>query len=222
MRAKSTPGAGKEGTNIRAARLFTTGNRVVSWGTDYHGSLAVPAGLSNVVFLACGSGHTLAQRNDGSLIAWGDNDYGESTIPAGLTQVITVAAGGWHSLALNADGTVTPWGLGYYGQSEVPAGLSNVMAVADGYRHCLALKADGTVAAWGNNYSGQITVPEGLSNVVEIAEENTVVVEFARQGGAQAGTLAIQDEQTDGRKTLITISLPAPASDGTSAPSPAP
>ena len=64
--------------------------------------------------------------------------------------------------------------------------------------------------------------PWEVSNVVEIAEENTVVVEFARQGGAQAGTLAIQDEQTDGRKTLITISLPAPASDGTSAPSPAP
>jgi hypothetical protein len=64
--------------------------------------------------------------------------------------------------------------------------------------------------------------PWEVSNVVEIAEENTVVVEFVRQGGAQGGTVAIQDEQTDGRKTLITVSLPAPESSGTPAPTPSP
>ena len=54
--------------------------------------------------------------------------------------------------------------------------------------------------------------PWEVTNVVEIAEENTVIVEFARrEGGGQAGTVAIQEEQTDGRKTLITVSLPAPA-----------
>jgi len=67
--------------------------------------------------------------------------------------------------------------------------------------------------------------PWEVSNVVEITEENTVVVEFARRDdGGGVGTLAIQEEQTDGQKTLITISLPAPASTATPAPtlSPAP
>ena len=66
--------------------------------------------------------------------------------------------------------------------------------------------------------------PWEVSNVVEITEENTVVVEFVRQGGAQAGTLAIQEEQTDGRRTLIAVSLPAPAASVTPTPvsSPAP
>ena len=64
--------------------------------------------------------------------------------------------------------------------------------------------------------------PWEVSNVVEIAEENTVIVEFARQGGAQAGTVAIQEGQTDGQKTLITVSLPAPASAATPASSPGP
>lgn len=52
--------------------------------------------------------------------------------------------------------------------------------------------------------------PWEVSNVVEIPEEDTVVVEFARrEGGGQAGTLAIKQEQTNGQKTVITISLPA-------------
>jgi len=64
--------------------------------------------------------------------------------------------------------------------------------------------------------------PWEVTNVVEIAEENTVIVEFARQGGAQAGTVAIQEEQTDGRKTLIAVSLPAPAAIVTPRPAASP
>jgi len=64
--------------------------------------------------------------------------------------------------------------------------------------------------------------PWEVSNVVEIAEEDTVIVEFARRDGGEAGTLAIQGQQTDGRKTLITVSLPAPASAATPASSPGP
>jgi len=62
--------------------------------------------------------------------------------------------------------------------------------------------------------------PWEVTNVVEISEENTVIVEFARRdGGGEAGTVAIQEQQTDGQKTLIAVSLPAPA---TPTPSPAP
>jgi len=53
--------------------------------------------------------------------------------------------------------------------------------------------------------------PWEVTSVVEIAAENTVVVKFARrEGGGQAGTVAIQQQQEDGQKTLIAISLPAP------------
>jgi hypothetical protein len=64
--------------------------------------------------------------------------------------------------------------------------------------------------------------PWEVNNVVEIAEENTVVVEFARREGGEAGTVAIQEQQSDGRKTVITVSLPAPASASTPASSPGP
>ena len=72
-------------------------------------------------------------------------------------------------------------------------------------------------------YEARLAVaPWEVTNVVEIAEQSTVIVEFARRESGQAGTLAIYEEQTDGRKTLITISLPAPASSGTASPTPSP
>jgi hypothetical protein len=65
--------------------------------------------------------------------------------------------------------------------------------------------------------------PWEVTNVVEIDAESTVVLEFARRGGrGQAGTLAIKEEQTDGRKTLITVSLPAPATNATPTPAASP
>ena len=75
-------------------------------------------------------------------------------------------------------------------------------------------------------YEARLAVaPWEVTNVVEIAEQSTVIVEFARrEGGGQAGTLAIHEEQTDGRKTLIAVSLPAPPASVTPTPvsSPAP
>jgi hypothetical protein len=67
--------------------------------------------------------------------------------------------------------------------------------------------------------------PWEVGNVVDIPEESTVIVEFARlDGGGLVGTVAIQEEQTNGHKTIVAISLPAAAGAGTPTPaaSPAP
>jgi hypothetical protein len=64
--------------------------------------------------------------------------------------------------------------------------------------------------------------PWEVSNVVEIPEENTVIVEFAQRGSGEVGTLAIQEEQTNGHKTIITVSLPAPAATATPTPAVSP
>jgi hypothetical protein len=60
-------------------------------------------------------------------------------------------------------------------------------------------------------YEARLDVaPWEVTNVVEIAEKETVVVEFARrEGGGQAGTVAIEQKQEDGQKTSITIKLAA-------------
>jgi hypothetical protein len=59
----------------------------------------VPAGLSGVVAVAGGETHSLALKNDGTVVAWGLH-HGQGTVPADLRGVVAVAAGGSHNLAL--------------------------------------------------------------------------------------------------------------------------
>lgn len=126
-----------------------------------------PQGLSNVVALAAGSGHTLALKQDGTVFGWGGNRGGEATgIPNTnmvnsyscgpvtiegeiLSNVVSIAANSGYSMALKVDGTVVVWGRinqdSHY-PATVPAGLSNVVAIAAGGLHCLAITTNAAVA----------------------------------------------------------------------------
>ena len=72
----------------------------LAWGDNAYGQTNIPAGLTNVVAIAGGGGHSLALRADGTVAAWGYNGDGRTNVPAGLTSVVAVAGGGFHSLAL--------------------------------------------------------------------------------------------------------------------------
>ncbi|HEY6873260.1 MAG TPA: MBG domain-containing protein [Geobacteraceae bacterium] len=120
--------------------------------------------------VAGGYYHTVALKNDGTVVAWGDNEYGQCNVPAGLSGVVAVAAGMWYTVALKDNGTVVAWGDNDdHGVTTVPAGLSGVVAIASGSDHIVALKNDGTVVAWGYNIYGQTTVPTGLNGVIAVA-----------------------------------------------------
>ena len=112
-----------------------------------------PAGLSNVVAVAAGVGHSLALKKDGTVVAWGENKFGQATgVPT----------------------TNSTDGVDFIGSGQVRLGgdvLSNVVSVAINYDYNLALRKDGTIEAWGDmEYKlHPIFVPEGLSNVVAIS-----------------------------------------------------
>jgi trimeric autotransporter adhesin len=110
-----------------------------------------PEGLSNVVALAAGSGHTLALNRDGTVFGWGGNLVGEATGTPNLNPTNSFTSG-----MVTIDGKV----------------LKNVVSIAANTGYSMALKSDGTVVAWGhihNDYRTPATVPAGLSNVVAIA-----------------------------------------------------
>ncbi len=158
---------------------------VFGWGQNHEGCAigrnpgdhaageVVVAGevLSNITAVAAGTTHSLALRQDGTIVGWGDNQAGESTPPAGLTNAVAISAGAADSLALKADGTVVCWGMNDRAQAKAPAGLRNVVAIAaskEGYGSNLALKRNGTVVQW-SGAGLEAPVPAGLSNVVAIA-----------------------------------------------------
>jgi alpha-tubulin suppressor-like RCC1 family protein len=87
---------------------------------------AIP-NLGDVKSVACGNWHSLALKNDGTVIAWGNNgtgqlgdgtnnSRGEATPVKELSGVVALAAGNWHNLALKEDGTIWAWGNNSTGQ----------------------------------------------------------------------------------------------------------
>lgn len=167
---------------------------VWAWGKNDHGQLGdgtwtlnrmTPvqvSGLTDVVSIAAGFGHSLAVKSDGTVWSWGSNGCGQlgdqTTVVrntpvqvcgefAPFTDVISVAAGYAHSLALKSDGTIWAWGSNYYdqlgdlstGDRRMPAYInyiSDIVGIAAGAYHSLAINEYGAVYAWGDNSSGQI------------------------------------------------------------------
>lgn len=146
----------------------------------------VRAVVGRVIALAAGTEHSLALRDNGTVLAWGGNDEGRlgdgttdirlTPVPvlagAGRTDhldgVIGISAGFDHSLALRADATVWAWGGNQFGQlgtdittpyrptPERVEGLEYVKMISAGNMFSLALHADATVETWGLNAISQL------------------------------------------------------------------
>ena len=87
-------------------------------------------GLTNLTAVTAGAYHSLALKNDGTVVAWGDNTFGQTNIPASVTNVTAIACGWFHNLALRGDGTVVAWGDNTYNQTTIPASATNIAAIA--------------------------------------------------------------------------------------------
>ena len=108
---------------------------------------------AGVIAIAAGASHSVAVKEDGSVVAWGNNEYGQTTVPPEADSgVIAVAAGTYHTLALKIDGTVVAWGtsdfghentVGNFGQTNIPTGLKRVTAIAAGGFHSVVLIGTG-------------------------------------------------------------------------------
>jgi tetratricopeptide (TPR) repeat protein len=187
--------AGFQGDQIES--VLSQGGSVVAWGDSSYGGTAVPVGLSGVVAIAAGDGHSLALRQDGTVVGWGQNSDYQIAVPSSLRGVVAIAAGYYHTVALRQDGSVVAWGYNRNGQTSVPADLSEVVAIAAGGFHTVALRQDGSVVAWGKNSDGQIAVPAGLSGVVAIAVGHSHNLALR-----QDGTVVAWGESRDGKTSV--------------------
>ncbi|GFO56428.1 hypothetical protein GMSM_34350 [Geomonas sp. Red276] len=166
---------------------LTSGNKLVAWGKNDKGELALAAdviaslGLAGVTVTSTGTTdkpvmvteglpplakleakltHTVALTGDGRVICWGGNEYGQSSPPAGLGPVSQIAAGGHHTVALLADGTVTGWGDNKYGQISFPVGLKDITLIGAGTDHTFVSRGDRALVGFGRNQDHQTDTPE--------------------------------------------------------------
>ena len=160
---------------------------VWGWGRNVDGALGkdvtttkantiIPvqiAGLSDIIALDCGSGHSLALKRDGTVWAWGTNDshlLGVDTVSAthipvqvpGLGGIVALSAGNNHNLVLDSNDAVWGWGDNRVSQINssadklitVPVRLDqigNVQSLAACGVSSFALLKDGTIWTWGQN-----------------------------------------------------------------------
>ncbi|MHB8983960.1 MAG: RCC1 domain-containing protein [Carboxydocellales bacterium] len=126
---------------------------VWTWGYNYSGQLgngtsnyikSLPvqvidptdntAFLTGVTAIAAGWNHTMALKNDGSVMAWGNNGSSQLGDGTWLNRLTPVKVLG-------------PSGIGH---------LSGVSAITGDVDHSLVVMNDGTVFTWGYNGSGQL------------------------------------------------------------------
>jgi alpha-tubulin suppressor-like RCC1 family protein len=220
---------------------LTADGAVKCWGLNYYGELGstanngifianptpIDVGLSGVVAIAAGGGHTCALTADGAVKCWGFNRYGQlgsstnngtenanpTPIDVGLSGVAAIAAGGTHTCALTADGAVKCWGINHYGQlgsttnngtnganpTPIDVGLSGVAAIAAGGAHTCALTADGAAKCWGLNQYAQLG--NGTSTTNGTTDPNPTPLNVTDFGDGTA--------QLHGSATYTTLALTA-------------
>ena len=106
----------------------------------------LPKGIVDVGFF-----HTVALRNDGTVLACGDDSFGQCEVER-WRNVKAVCAGAYHTVALFSDGTVAAIGRSDEGQCETSEWRDIIAVTAADYA-TFGLKADGSIVCCGyNNY----------------------------------------------------------------------
>ncbi|KAL1512947.1 hypothetical protein ABEB36_002446 [Hypothenemus hampei] len=132
--------------------------------------------LEDIISVASGQHHTLALRENGTVLGWGENKFGQLGVDSSVTNSFvpletfyhegleSVYAGWTHSAALTKNGEVFSWGRDTYGQlgaeREIPfkpekiPSLNNIRQLSLGSEHNLAVTRDNKLYTWGWNEHG--------------------------------------------------------------------
>ena len=150
------------------------GDLVLAWGDNGVGQTDVPS-LADAVQISAGSRHSLALRQDGSIVGWGAGWHGNTKVSPNIGNVIQVSAGSDYSVVLRSDGTAVIWGQTQWSSSLPwqtplqPDNFTDLVQVSSNHWHVIGLKANGSVVTYGGDYGGVLNVPQGLNDVVQVA-----------------------------------------------------
>lgn len=124
---------------------------------------------SEAYMVACGTHHTVAALQNGSLVAVGRNEEGQCDVASAVSRLPWrhIACHHHTTVAVDGDGGVRVFGKGY-GDTQSAFENHDITAVACGYAHMVALTSDGKAVAAGENTAGQCNVAD-WENLVMVA-----------------------------------------------------
>lgn len=182
---------------------------VMAWGDNKFGQLGIGTsgntspsptliqGLTDVIDVAGGMGHSLALKKDGTVWTWGanhDGQLGNGTQTKMAADYVTVLEE--HNSAVPVQVT----------------GLDHVTAIAAGWSSSFALKDDGTVWSWGSNTAG--TLGQGAKAGAQQSAPKQVV-ELTDVGSISSGWNQVHAIKKDGTSWSWGMNSHATAGDGT-------
>lgn len=135
--------------------------------------------------MSAGRDHSLALREDGSIVPWGAPSSGAFLVPQDAMPAYAITAGSNFCAAATVDGRVVCWGSSPLAMMAPPE-LDDTLLVSAGLEHAMALRSDGSVVCWGDNSAGQCDVPRGLGQVVAVAAGSTHSMALREDGTAVA------------------------------------
>lgn len=160
--------------------------------------------------ISAGAFHTLAIRENGTVIATGDNRAGQCNVSS-WKDIIAVAGGVFHSVGLKKDGTVVATTILEankkfdVGQCDVST-WKDIIDIAVGDAQTIGLKADGTVVAVGSNRVGQCNV-SGWKDIIAISSRGVLTLGLKADGTVvAAGSNNAQQCMTESWRNITAIS----------------
>lgn len=151
---------------------------------DYKDSIqkinAISKEKLNRQIIAAAPWHTVALKQDGTVVAAGNLSSGKCKISK-WKDIVSVSAGQYHTVGLKKDGTVVATcDKGSENCCEVGS-WDNIIAISAGTFHTVGLKTDGTVVAVGDNGNGECNV-SSWKNITAISAGSWITVGLKKDG----------------------------------------
>ena len=167
-------------TSSIANLLFS---QVALWGYSLNGETNLPAGLTNIIAISCGTPgpiDCLALKSNGTIIEWPGSP--SSYVIEEVTNLLAIACAGAEgpNLGLKSDGTVISW---VYDPPLPVYGLTNIAAIVPRYSGYLALKTNGTLADVGlagapppivTNLTSVVAISQGYQHSIALQADGIV------------------------------------------------
>lgn len=136
--------------------------------------------------ISAGQDHTVAIKNDGTVVAVGANNHGQCDVSE-WTDIISIAAGAFHTVALRSDHTVVAVGREQLCQVS---DWTDIVAIEAGQAETLGIKIDGTVV--------YLEMTDSLNENFDIDTWTTDIVEV-NASVSNTGTIAFRNLDGDVR-----------------------